>query len=46
MDKYQIIQEIGRGSYGSVYKVKKLSDNQLYCWKQINYGHLSEKERA
>ena len=24
MDKYKIIQEIGKGSYGSVYKIQKI----------------------
>ena len=52
MDRYQIIEEIGKGSYGSVYKIKKIKlqpnedQDKLYCWKEINYGHLSEKERA
>lgn len=52
MDRYQIIEEIGKGSYGSVYKIKKSKmqpnedQEKLYCWKEINYGHLSEKERA
>lgn len=44
MDKYEVIQEIGKGSYGSVYKIKR--NDKFYCWKEINYGHLSEKERA
>jgi hypothetical protein len=49
MDRYQIIEEIGKGSYGSVHKIKKTAaedQDKLYCWKEINYGHLSEKERA
>ena len=48
MEKYTVIQEIGKGSYGSVFKIKKNNDtsNKLYCWKEINYAHLSKKERA
>ena len=47
MDKYTVLQEIGKGSYGAVYKIKKNDDtsNKMYCWKEINYGHLSKKER-
>ena len=26
MDKYEIIQQIGKGSYGSVYKIRKKID--------------------
>ena len=50
MEKYTIVQEIGKGTYGSVYKIKKKgaeqSPEKFYCWKEINYGHLSDKERA
>jgi len=48
MDKYTVIQEIGKGSYGSVYKIKKNNDSsgKNYCWKEINYAHLSKKERS
>ena len=43
MDRYTVLEEIGKGSYGSVYKIKKNSEpdnNKFYCWKEINYGHL------
>lgn len=46
MDKYRVIGEIGKGSYGSVYKVERIADQKVLCWKEINYGHLTEKERA
>ena len=47
MERYEVIGEIGKGSYGSVQKIRKLSEpEKQYCWKEINYGHLSEKERA
>lgn len=51
MEKYKIIEEIGKGSYGSVSKIQRISNDQtqapkFYCWKEINYGHLSDKERA
>jgi hypothetical protein len=48
MEKYQIVQEIGKGSFGSVHKIIKIGSTnpqeKFYCWKEINYGHLSEKE--
>jgi serine/threonine protein kinase len=27
MEKYEIVQEIGKGSYGAVYKIKKVNQN-------------------
>ena len=47
MDKYTIVQEIGQGSYGSVFKVKRKDDTsgKMYCWKEINYSGLAKKQR-
>jgi serine/threonine protein kinase len=43
------VQEIGKGSYGSVSKIMRncssgAPSDKYYCWKEINYGHLNEKE--
>ena len=46
MNNYRVLEEIGRGSYGIVHKVQRLSDEKVLCWKEINYAHLSERERA
>ena len=34
--KYEIIQEIGRGAFSIVYKVKSKENNNIYCLKKIN----------
>ena len=45
-DKYKVLKEIGKGSYGSVFKIERLRDQKHYCWKEINYGPLQDKERS
>ena len=45
-DNYTIVEEIGKGSYGAVFKVQRKDEKdasgkeKYYCWKEINYGHL------
>jgi serine/threonine protein kinase len=36
---------LGKGSYGSVYKVKRLSDGNTYAFKESNIKHMSQEER-
>lgn len=45
MENYEKIQEIGKGSFGSVSKIKRKSDGRILVWKELNYGKMSEKEK-
>ena len=45
MEKYERLQEIGKGSFGSVYKIKRKSDGMVLCWKEIDYGRMQEREK-
>jgi NIMA (never in mitosis gene a)-related kinase 1/4/5 len=36
---------VGEGAYSSVYKVRRLHDNQEYALKKVKLMHLSEKEK-
>jgi len=45
MDKYEVIAEIGRGSFGQVFKIRRKADNRILVWKELNYGRMSEKEK-
>jgi serine/threonine protein kinase len=45
MEKYEVIAEIGKGSFGRVYKIKRKADNRILVWKELNYGKMSEKEK-
>ena len=42
--KYETIQEIGRGAFSIVYKVKSKENNNIYCLKKINTQKTKDKE--
>ncbi|CAI4054353.1 hypothetical protein N7582_000071 [Saccharomyces uvarum] len=42
---YQVLEEIGRGSFGSVRKVIHIPTKKLLVRKDIKYGHMNSKER-
>lgn len=45
MEKYEKICDIGKGSFGSVSKIKRKADGRVLVWKELNYGKMSEKEK-
>lgn len=45
MEAYEKICEIGRGSFGSVYKIKRKSDGRILCYKELHYGKMGDKEK-
>lgn len=42
---FKILETLGRGSFGSVYKVLRKSNKQIYALKQIAIGALSPEEQ-
>mmetsp|Transcript_16830 Transcript_16830/g.27674 ORF Transcript_16830/g.27674 Transcript_16830/m.27674 type:complete len:473 (-) Transcript_16830:374-1792(-) len=42
---FKILKFIGKGSYGSVYKVLRKSDDKEYALKEVNIKPMSQKER-
>eukprot|EP00347_Sterkiella_histriomuscorum_P012181 403369583 len=42
---FQIINKLGEGAYSQVYKVKRISDKQIYALKKVSLDPLSQKER-
>lgn len=40
---FEIIKQIGKGSYGTVFKVRKRSDQQTYAMKTINISLMDKK---
>lgn len=36
---------LGEGAYSSVYKVKRLADNEIYALKKVKMNNLSDKEQ-
>ena len=45
MDKYEKVSDIGKGSFGTVAKIKRKSDGRMLVWKELNYGSMSDKEK-
>ena len=44
-DKYEVICEIGKGSFGKVNKIRRKADGKILVWKEIKYGAMSEREK-
>src|ERR1700682_3035254 len=45
LSDFTILQQLGKGSYGTVYKVKRHADNEIYCMKVINVAMMSIEEQ-
>ena len=43
---FEILSRLGSGSFGTVYKVRRLADGELYVIKNVRIGELSRKEQA
>ena len=46
MENYEILGTIGKGSFGSVKKIKRVSDGKILVWKELNYGKMTEREKS
>ena len=45
LKNYTIIKELGKGTYGVVYKAKKNNDNNIYVIKQISLEGLNQSQK-
>eukprot|EP00877_Chromochloris_zofingiensis_P014370 jgi/Chrzof1/9187/Cz03g39050.t1 len=43
--KFKVIKALGRGSYGTVYKVQRQADGQVYAMKETDIGRMGQQER-
>ena len=46
LSSYIIEKQLGKGTYGVVYKVKKKEDNKIYVLKQISLIGLTQEQKA
>lgn len=42
---FKILSELGRGSYGIVYKVISQINKTVYCIKKMDLKHMKEKQQ-
>mmetsp|Transcript_10744 Transcript_10744/g.20985 ORF Transcript_10744/g.20985 Transcript_10744/m.20985 type:complete len:308 (+) Transcript_10744:2518-3441(+) len=45
MDKYEVLKQIGKGSFGTVAKVKRKSDGKVLVWKELIYKRMNDREK-
>ena len=45
IDNYEIIKDIGKGSFSNVYLVRKIDTQKEYSLKKVNLSGISKKER-
>jgi len=46
MNDFEMIRELGKGSYGTVFQVRSLADNQCYVLKRICLKHMKAKHQS
>jgi hypothetical protein len=45
LKNYELLEPLGNGVFGVVSKVRRLSDNKILVWKELNYGRMNTNER-
>jgi len=43
LDDFQIVAKLGSGVYSSVYKARRILDNQFYALKKVKLTTLNQK---
>ena len=46
LDKYEVLDTIGSGTFGTCKKVKRKRDGMLFVWKELYYGCMNSAEKA
>jgi len=42
---YERLADIGKGSFGRVSRIRRVSDGRILVWKELDYGKMNEKEK-
>eukprot|EP00727_Mastigamoeba_balamuthi_P010904 m51a1_g6436 putative serine threonine-protein kinase nek2 (398) ;mRNA; f:368314-370165 len=45
LSDFETLDLLGKGTFGSVYRVRRKSDGQVFVWKQLHYGAMDEREK-
>ena len=44
LNDFNIIKELGKGVFGTVYLAKRKEDNKTYAIKQVSFSNLKQKD--
>jgi len=45
MENFEVLKELGSGTFSKVYQVKRIADNEIYAMKKVKLANLSRKEK-
>ncbi|PRP84487.1 Protein kinase domain containing protein [Planoprotostelium fungivorum] len=45
LSDYKVVGALGRGTFGSVYKIQRKSDGKIMVWKELKYENMKDKEK-
>ena len=45
LSDFKVLSELGRGSYGVIYKVESLLTHDIYVLKKMDLKHMKEKQQ-
>lgn len=46
MNKYEELESVGKGQFGIIKKVRRISDGRLFASKQVAYGIMSQAQKS
>lgn len=45
LSDFEIMKELGKGAFASVFKCKRIKDGNIYAMKRVNFWNMNSKER-
>jgi NIMA (never in mitosis gene a)-related kinase len=45
IEQYEKLEDIGKGSFGKVCKIKRKADGKIMVWKELDFGAMGQKEK-
>lgn len=45
VSEYTVLGAVGKGTFGSVERIRRLSDDRELVWKRMDYGKMGDKEK-
>ena len=45
MENFEIIKELGSGTFSKVFQVRRIADKEIYAMKKVKLTTLSRKEK-